>query len=152
MATASGITITGMKKVNGLLKQLPFKVQTRVTKKALRESAAPIVRNMRKGIRPHDRTGALRKSIGTRLKQLRGSDVAIIIVGPRRRFNKVSGVLPTKYAHLLERGFNHGGKKVKGVFWGRRALASGRTSVMKDFRKGRFVAILKESIKLMKAG
>lgn len=91
------------------LSSLSRAIRSRILRKAMR-AGAKIVHAQLKRNAPR-RLGALRASIAIRIKTKRRGGVTYAVIGPKRRFkgrkgSKIAGknVLPTKYAHLVEKG------------------------------------------------
>lgn len=118
------MTMRGHKDLNRMLTQLGPETFKKDLPKATRKAVAPTRKAIRDLIRPHDRTGQLRKSIGRSGKKYKSSGVVFESVGPRRGFEvqheyeflgrKFSQTAsPPMYSHLLDQGTNpHHQKKL----------------------------------------
>lgn len=111
-----GVAIEGLDKLRKDLDALGTSAARRVAKTAVRKAAKPVAKHAKSIVRI--RTGNLRKSIASYAKMSkRHKGVAIAVIGPRRRFTKVLGVITrgenighpkkttaTNIAHLVELG------------------------------------------------
>ena len=133
-----GIDLTGEKELIRALKGLDGSINRRVIGKASRKAMRPVVKAARANIRPHDRTGQLRKSIGIRQKKFEAG-VTWTGVWPRPKFKimteEFGPVDPQFYSHLLE----FGNQKFSGAPWMRPAW---------DANKGRVESILIRELKI----
>jgi hypothetical protein len=107
MAGAVTVKMEGFAEFDRQLRQLPGKVARKVGRTVMKRSARPVRKKMRDEITANVQgpysIGALRKSIGIKVKFYR-PDTMVAIVGPRSKF-RMRGRRPALYAHLLERGF-----------------------------------------------
>lgn len=98
--------MTGHKELTDKLYSLKRSVRNRIMRKAVRAVNKPI-RNTAKSFAPRGETGALKRSMSSKLAKQRG-DTVLGITGPRRRFSVVkkdgTEAKPTKYAKLVEHG------------------------------------------------
>ena len=140
----SGMTLTGDKELERLLRKLPERVQTRVLKKAIRVAGKPIRKSQRDGIKKHNKSKQLQKSIGTKLVTYRHSGNTVLVVGPRVGFVAENGEDAAKYALGIERGWRN---RVPQPFM-RRSFEQGKRTVVGDFQKGIGNGIEKEAQKL----
>ena len=110
-----GMTIEGHQELNHMLSRLGPEVFKKDLPRATARGVKPLIKAMRENIRPHDRTGALRKSIGRRQAKYKSQLVVFQAIGPRQGFDRQhtyeflgrtwnTTIRPTKYAHLLEEG------------------------------------------------
>jgi HK97 gp10 family phage protein len=96
------------------LLQLKKSLVKKVLRKAIREASAVIKAAVKGNVQPHG-LGDLAKSIGVKIRTYK--DVAVAIVGPKSKWQKVRGVykkgrrkgqpkvvMPSKIAHLVEKG------------------------------------------------
>lgn len=100
--------LEGHEQLVAKLNHLPLKLQRKHTRAALNKAARRLVRAAKD--RVPKRTGALKKSLGFRLRTYKSNVLAI--VGPRSGFRtEVDGKPydPIKVAHLVEMG--HGGPR-----------------------------------------
>ena len=92
-----------MKALNDLAGSINRKVIKGATGKAMK----PVVKSAKEILRPHDRTGQLRKSIGIKQKKY-PAGIIWTGVGPRSGFKieteEFGPVNPVNYAHLIEFG------------------------------------------------
>ena len=146
--TFGSLKLTGDKELELLLVKLPEKVQTRVLKKAIRFAGKAIVKLQRDGIRRHNKSKQLQKSIGTKLKTYRSGNT-VLIVGPRKGFVAENGERADKYAIAIERGWRGLSGRTPDPFM-RLSFAKGKRTVLGDFKKGIGNGIEKEAAKLAK--
>jgi HK97 gp10 family phage protein len=102
------VRVTGLEELKANLKRMPIKMVKQVLRPAVRAAAKPITVEARRKIDQQGliRTGALRRSIGVKVKTFRNRAVWAG-VGPRRGFNvqyRGKNVDPRRYSHLLEKG------------------------------------------------
>ncbi len=111
----AGMTIHGDKELNRMLSKLGPEVFKKDLPKATVWGAKPLIKAMKENVRTHDRTGALRKSIGRRQKKYKSTLTVFQAIGPRLGFDRphtytfagrtfTTTVRPTKYAHLVAKG------------------------------------------------
>jgi len=103
----------GFAELTKKLKDLKGRVAGSIQRKAITAGCREVQKLMKALARKGD-TGALKQSIGTKVKIFRTSRTAVGIVGPRTKFEKTKqlGKLkqrtifrrPSKYAHLVDRG------------------------------------------------
>lgn len=120
------------------LDQLKKAIQRRILIKGVR-AGARIYRNALKKAPTPKETGALRRSMGMKVYRPKRKDKAIGVIGPKSSFRQadkertafvtITGIRsrgknkgqyvfrkPSKYLHLVEKGFRHvGGKVVRGI-------------------------------------
>ena len=180
--TIVGLDLTGEKELIKALKELEGSINRRVIKKAANKSMKPVVKAAKEKLRGIDRTGQLRKSIGSRQKKF-SSGVVWTGVGPRKGFKimatvtrkgirgklgrtgvgslffggeeEVVAVNPVNYAHLVEFGFKHyiSGKTIPARPFLRPALDNNRGKVQSILVHELKVNIAKEVVKArQKAG
>ena len=105
MAETFKFKVEGFKELDRQLKQLPGKVARKVGRTAMQRSGRPVRKAVRDEIRAATKgTGALRKSIGIKVKLYPRSQSIVAVVGPRTKF-MLGGRKPSNYIHLIERGF-----------------------------------------------
>ena len=143
------MTLTGDKELERLLRKLPEKVQTRVLKKAIRFAGKSIRKSQRDGIKKHNKSKMLQKSIGTKLKTYRKDGNTVLIVGPRKGFVAENGERADKYAIGIEFGWRSAGGRLPDPFM-RRSFSKGKRTVLGDFKTGIGNGIEKEAAKLAK--
>ena len=89
-----------------MFRVLPERTQRKVLRPAVRAAAKPVVKAARQKV--PKKTGALRKSLGTKVKTYTGSQSVVAIVGPRTGFRTVDdngrANDPARYGHLVELG------------------------------------------------
>ena len=177
-----GMDLRGEKAMIRALKDLDGSINRRVIKKAANKSMKPVVKAAKAKLRAIDRTGQLRKSIGSKQKKF-PSGVVWTGVGPRSGFKimatvarkgirgkigrtgvgslffggeeEVVEVDPVKYAHLVEYGFKHyiSGEHIEGRPFLRPALDNNRGKVQSILVHELKVNIAKEVVKArQKAG
>ena len=168
--TTVGMDLRGEKELIKALKGLPGSVNRRVIKGATRKAMKPVVKTAKDKLRPFDRTGQLRKSIGTRQKKY-PAGIMWTGVGPRKGFKisaevetsrggllgllggkkttEVVQVNPVNYAHLVEYGFHNkrAKKQIKARPFLRPALDQNRGRVQSILTKELKVGIAKEAAK-----
>lgn len=144
MNSVVDIRISGMEELRSNLQQMPLKMVKQVIRPAIRAAAKPVTAEARKNIDQHGliETGALRRSIGVKVKTYRNRAVWAG-VGPRKGFEvqyKGKNRDPRYYAHLLERGT----KRSKQTPFMRPATDNTRPQQLAEFvKKGKqFVAKL----------
>jgi len=91
-----GLHIMGDREVQRALNELPDKVYRKHLRRALKLEAKPLVKHMREKIRPHDKTGAWRKSIASKVKTYLRDFTVLCTVGARYKM--------APHEHLAERG------------------------------------------------
>ena len=144
-----GMTIQGHQELNRMLSRLGPDVFKKDLPQATVWGAKPLIKAMKENVRPHDRTGALRKSIGRRQKKYKQSLTVFQAIGPRTGFERQhtyeflgrtwnTTIRPTMYAHLLEKGskphkqsglnFQHPGTQA--TFFARRAFIQTNQAVI----------------------
>ena len=106
MALAGSLKLEGGKELERRLKSLGAKVQRKVLRGAIRKASRTMITAAKRRV-PVD-SGALKASLGTRIKVYKRSGTVVGIVGPRTKFKtkKASSETssPAKYAHLVEAG------------------------------------------------
>ena len=103
MAVVFSGSLEGAKEAIDKLAAIDRSFQKRILRKGMRK-AGQIGARMSKPFVPTD-MGILKKSFYSRLaRQKKGTFTAAVIIGPRRRFKNPHGAVPTKYAHLADRG------------------------------------------------
>jgi hypothetical protein len=96
-------SLQGAKEAIDKLAAIDRSFQKRILRKGMRK-AGQVGARMSKPFIPKD-MGILKKSWYSRLaRQKKNAFSAAVIVGPRRRFANPHGAVPTKYAHLADRG------------------------------------------------
>lgn len=126
-------------------------IKNRVIRKSVSTSVVPQNKAAKRTRRFRDRTGVLRKSLGTRVKTYRQSGVSIGLVGSRKGFAKTvirtGGRLnplksyrtqlvinPRKYIHLVELGHRvRGGRYVAGRDFLKMAFLQSKQEVLSRF-------------------
>jgi HK97 gp10 family phage protein len=114
MAIKTSITVQGDKELIAALESLGSpKTTKRVLRAAVRQAAKPVLQQVRTNLRgdsPRRRTGALLRSMATKVRDYQ-SGAVVAIVGPRSDFviqryidGAVRRIRPAKYAHLVEFG------------------------------------------------
>ena len=150
--TVVGLDLRGDKALIKALAALEGSVNRRVIKGATLKAMKPVVKSAKDNVRPHDRTGQLRKSIGTKQKKY-PSGIMWTAVGPRKGFKidteQFGPVNPVNYGHLLEFGNQqHDGKP-----WLRPAFDSNKGRIQSIMTRELRVGIAKEVLKArQKAG
>lgn len=101
---AGPITLTGDRALDRALSRATDKIQKKVMRAAVRSGGTVLVKGMRR--RVPTRTGALKRSIGQRVKFYRNSGDTIAVVGARTGFvDRKSGEgRVSRRAHLTEFG------------------------------------------------
>ena len=101
------LNFRGDKALSKALDELAGSINRRVIKGATGKAMKPVVKSAKEILRPFDRTGQLRKSIGMKQKKY-PSGVMWTGVGPRKGFKiqteEFGPVNPVNYAHLIEFG------------------------------------------------
>lgn len=104
------LKIAGADEIGAELQKLPKRLQGEAAMSSLVRATAPLVSAVK--ALATSRTGALKKSIGFRLRRYRSGKVLFVAIGPRRGVFGPDGEQPSKYAHLIERGhYTKGDKK-----------------------------------------
>ena len=141
-----GLDLRGEKELIRALKDLEGSINRRVIKGATRKAMKPLIKAARAKIRPHDRTGQLRKSIGIRQKKF-ASGIVWTGVWPRRGFfintEEFGRVDPQFYSHLLE----FGNQKFSGSPWMRPAWDANKGAIQSTLVKELKIGIAKEVVK-----
>ena len=139
MADGFNMSMTGNAELDRRLRLLPDKLQSRVVKKGIRAAGKPILKTAK--ARVPVETGALKKSLGTKLKTYRHSGNSVLIIGPRTDDRYTKGERkPHKYAHLVERGTKH----IPAVPFMRFAFMSQQDTAKREFQKKLEVDVEKE--------
>ncbi len=146
-----GISLAGSETVVAQLQALPAKLQVAIAKEAVAE-ANKILAGVIRGNTPVD-SGALRKSVGAVIRNYRGSQVTVGVIGPRHDFagnivvspktkkksfkklktgSKKTFRRPAHYAHLIEGGTSRG---VQPNPFMKRSLESVRTQITAIFEQ-----------------
>lgn len=111
----------GMDNLNAVLRELPEAMRSRILAEGVKMAAKPMVAAA-KNFAPV-RSGALRKSITSVVRQRKSKGTAVAVVGPSTEYFRNGKKLkkgeshddadrPSKYAHLVE--FGHANAKGKG--------------------------------------
>ena len=104
----SGTTVNCFDAVAAKMRGMSRKMAERYMEPILQDAAAPVVRATKGAIAPHDRTGALERSIGVAVRIYPRKMRFTAIIGARRGFSftteRGQRVDPTHYHHLLEFG------------------------------------------------
>lgn len=108
MSSLIDVQHTGIPEIRKRMKGVPLRIVKQVLRPSVRAAASPVTKEARKEIDRHSliETGALRRSIGVKVKTYRNRAVWAGI-GPRKGFNLMyrgKNRDPRKYAHLLEKG------------------------------------------------
>lgn len=106
---SDAIKLTGTEELLKKMSKLPQRIQNEVALESLVVCIMPVVETA-KGLVEVD-TGALKESIGYRLRRYKGGKHLFVVVGARRGRFGPDNDQPSKRAHLLEFGFTHAGKK-----------------------------------------
>lgn len=156
MAVA-GMKLTGDKQLLKLLRSLPRDKQVRgAVRKAVNAGAQVIVKAARAKARQFNRSGALAKSINKVVRTGKDKQSLYAVIGPQRgskgeHDGKI--VLPTKYAHLVERGhINRDGSFTQGKHFMRSAAAESESAAAGAFNTKLGPAIEAEAAKAAKKG
>lgn len=117
------VHITGLDIVLEQLKQFSKELRTEIVAKMVKAGARPLEKSAKGFAKRSVRTGALRASIGTVIREYKHDGNAVAVVGPLRGYfrgnNRVrkggdrrGSESPSHYAHLIEYGHNvvKGGK------------------------------------------
>lgn len=100
---AFSVKVEGTKDLLAHLERIKQSVANRASRKALTK-ASQIVRDSARAKAPKD-TGALRKSIGYKVKtSRRNKNRTYGVVGPRSKYRGKNGNRPARYAHIVEGG------------------------------------------------
>ena len=134
--------IYGLQQVEANLKQISEKIDREVNRRALREASKPMLRQARANATGFkSSSGALRRSLGTKVKTSKRRKAVTIYVGPRTGRSKTGpdGRVrdPVRYAHLIELG-----RKTRAPFAGTHFLEKAFKST-----RGEAFQIWKEQIK-----
>lgn len=124
------LSIDGIDDLEKALRAVGKKAAREAALVAVQHAAQPIV-DAAKALAPKD-TGALRDSIGWRVKPYRRGDRALAVIGPQSKYRGGDGRQPAKYAHLAE--FGHakaGGGTVAAKPFMRPAIAQASNEAMR---------------------
>jgi len=134
MAIARGVEMTGVKELDKALKQLPEKVRNRVIGPATLAGIKPAVKAAKRKARKIKDTGALAKSIFSKLlKRRRGRPYVVATMGPDKDSHVESGKYPYNYCSyygmVVEYGWSDTGispsKMTPRAGWVKRGQGSG---------------------------
>jgi HK97 gp10 family phage protein len=124
------LTIDGIDDLEKALRAVGKKAAREAALVAVQHAAQPVVEAAR-NLATED-TGALRESIGWRVKPYRRGDKAIAVIGPQSKFRGPDGRQPAKYAHLVEFGHaKKGGGTVAAKPFMRPAIAQASGEAMR---------------------
>ena len=106
MAFEIGVQLSGARELGFILRKLPDRMHKVVLKGGVKKALKPVVKTARSNLSGHERTGQLRKSLGS-VVRVYSSGVVAGFVGPRKGFFAIINgqrVDPENYAHLIELG------------------------------------------------
>lgn len=118
--------VVGANELSASLQALRSEIRANVLGSAMRRVLAPVLRSARKHAKKSERTGALRRSLTTKVVEYPASGKVVGLVGPDRgyylggsRITKTAASFkgadrPSKYAHLIEFG-HHVVAPIKGT-------------------------------------
>lgn len=106
------LTIENQREVMAVFEGLPASIQKKILRPAFNAGGREVVKDARGNLNSNRsvRTGALRRSLTTRIKIYRNGTV-VALVGPSRKYattHKGKPVVPWRYAHLVEKGTARG--------------------------------------------
>lgn len=113
-----------------------------IVRRSMQFASTPVNKSAKRNVSVD--TGALKRSIGKKVKTYRQSGTTAVIIGPRTGFNTEEGRNPTKYAHLVELGTDHSAAKP----FLRPALHENGGVVVSRFRQRTWEGIRREAAKL----
>jgi hypothetical protein len=130
MKTAAQFEVQGSEELSELFNGLNAREQATILEKTLSSAGSVINKSMKTFAAEANDSGTLAKSIGVRARRQVKNGTAFAAVGPRRKFRGPNGQVPTRYAHLVDKGFTHrDGTKVKGINFVQRAVDATKSQV-----------------------